>query len=126
MIVLLSQDSYRAVPIQPFHGEILCDSNALEGIRTSDHSEMGKDELLSKLTRPCHIITLNDGSPFKGVFTVMCKALNINYDVLSKRNHKDLRLEKCHRFINKAVTIAVEYRGTNRTFVAVGVAAGYA
>ena len=39
MIALLSQGSYRAVPTRPFHGEILCDSNALEGIRTSDHSE---------------------------------------------------------------------------------------
>ena len=39
MTALLSQGSYRAVPTRPFHGEILCDSNALEGIRTSDHSE---------------------------------------------------------------------------------------
>ena len=84
MTVLFSQGSYRAVATRPFHRQILCDGNVLEGIRTSDHSEMGKDELLSKLTRPCHIITLNDGSPFKGVFTAMCKALKINYDILSK------------------------------------------
>ena len=52
MTALLSQGSYRAVPTRPFHGEILCNSNALEGIRTSDHSEMGRDEPPTKLTRP--------------------------------------------------------------------------
>ena len=40
MIALLSQGSYRAAPTRPFHGEILCDSNALEGIRTSDPSSL--------------------------------------------------------------------------------------
>ena len=39
MADLLSQCSYQAVPAQPFHGEILCDINALEGIRNSDHLE---------------------------------------------------------------------------------------
>ena len=28
-----------------------------------------------------HLIILDDGSPFKGVFTTVCKALNIKYDI---------------------------------------------
>ena len=32
----------------------------------------------------CHFFILDDGSPFKGVFTAMCKALKINYDILTK------------------------------------------
>ena len=39
MTALLSQGSYRAVTTQPFHGNISYASNALEDIRTSDHSE---------------------------------------------------------------------------------------
>ena len=56
----------------------------------------------------------------------MCKSFNINYDILTERNHKGLRVEKFYRFINKAITIAVEDRETNDIFVGAGVAAGYA
>ena len=73
-----------------------------------------------------HIVILDDGSPFKGVFSAMCKALRINYETLAKRNHNCLLVEKFHRFLDKAITIAAEDRGTNDIFVAAGVAAGYA
>ena len=56
----------------------------------------------------------------------MCKSFNINYDILTERNHKGLRVEKFYRFINKAITIVVEDRGTSDIFVAAGVTAGYA
>ena len=56
----------------------------------------------------------------------MCKTLRINYKILAKRNHKGLLVEKFHRFINKAITIAAVDRGTNDVFVAAGIAAGYA
>ena len=74
----------------------------------------------------CHLLILDDGSPFKGVFTAMCKSLTINHDVLAKRNHKGLLVEKFHRFINKAITIAAEDRGTKDIFVAAGVSVEYA
>ena len=74
----------------------------------------------------CNLVILDDSSPFKGVFSAMCKALRINYDIFSKRNHKRLLVDKFHRFLNKVVTIAVEDRGTNDVFVAASVAAGYA
>ena len=74
----------------------------------------------------CHLVILNDGCPFKGVFSIMCKVLNINFDILAKRNHKGLRVKKFHRCLNKAITIAAEDRETNDIFVAASVAAGYA
>ena len=74
----------------------------------------------------CHLVVLNDGSPFKGVFIAMCDALNLNYDVLAKRNHKSLTVDYFHRFLNKSVTVAAEDRGTNNFFVPAGIAAGYA
>ena len=73
-----------------------------------------------------HRLMLDGGSPFKDVFTAMCKSLNINYDALAKRNHKGLLVENFHRFINMAITIAAEDRETSDLFVAAGVAAGYA
>ena len=73
----------------------------------------------------CRLIILDDNIPFKGIFSAICKALNINYDVLTVRNHKGLLVEKFHHFINKAITIAVEDRGTNDAFIAARVATGY-
>ena len=56
----------------------------------------------------------------------MCKVLNINCDIVAKKNHKGLLVEKFHRFLNKSITIAAEDRGANDTFVAASVVAGYA
>ena len=74
----------------------------------------------------CHLVISDDGSPFKYVFSAMCKALSINYDILAKRNYKGLLVEKLYRFLNKAITIAAEDRRTNDVFVAADVATGYA
>ena len=56
---------------------------------------------------------------------MMCKALNDNFDILAKKNHKCLLVEEVHRFINKFITIAVEDRGANDSSVAANLAAGY-
>ena len=45
----------------------------------------------------CHLIILDDGSPFKGVLSVMCKALRINYDIIAKRNRKGLLVNKFNK-----------------------------
>ena len=74
----------------------------------------------------CHLVVLDDGSTFKGAFIVMSDALNMNHDVFTKRNHKDLTVKYCHQFLNKSVTIAAEERGTNSIFVPVGFTVGYA
>lgn len=57
------------------------------------------------------LIVLDNSTPFKGSFIAMCQYLNINYDVLAKRNH---------------ITIAVEKRGTNDIFVPTSIATDYA
>ena len=74
----------------------------------------------------CHLVVIDDGIPFKSAFVAMCTALDFNYDILAKRNHKDLTVEYLHRFLNKAVTIAMEDRQSNDVFVPAGIAAGYA
>ena len=56
----------------------------------------------------------------------MSKALNINYDILAKRNHKELLVKKFYRFINKAITIAVEDKRTNDIFFTTSIATEYA
>ena len=56
----------------------------------------------------------------------MCDALNLNYDVLAKRNHKGLTVEHFHRFLNKSITITAEDCGTNDVLVPAGIAVGYA
>ena len=58
-------------------------------------------------------VILDNDSPFKGVFTAICKVLYINYDTLAKQNHKGLLIKRMHRFINKAMNIAAEDRDTN-------------
>ena len=61
----------------------------------------------------CHLIVIDDGTPFKCAFVGMCIALDLNYDILSKRNHKGLTIEIFHRFLKKAATIAMEGRQRN-------------
>lgn len=51
--------------------------------------------------------------------------LNINHNILAKRNHKFFLFQKNHHFINKLITIVAEDRGTNGIFEAAGAAAGY-
>ena len=69
------------------------------------------------------LVVLDYGSPFEEVFIAMCSALNLNHDVLAKRNHKGLTMDNFHRFLNKSVTIADKDRGTNDIFVPAGIAA---
>ena len=74
----------------------------------------------------CHLVVIDDGAPFKGSFVSMFQALNLNYDVLAKRNHKGLSVGNFHHFLNKSVTIAANERGTNDIFVPASIAAAYA
>ena len=74
----------------------------------------------------CHLVVIDDGTPFKGAFVAICTALDLNYEILAKRSHKGLTVEHFHRFLNKAVTIAVEDRQSNDVFFPAGITAGYA
>ena len=46
----------------------------------------------------CHLVVLDDGDSFKGVFVAMSKSLKLKYDILAKRNHKGLSVEHFHLF----------------------------
>ena len=59
-------------------------------------------------------------------FVAICKALDLNYDILTKRNNKGLTVGHFHCFLNKAVKIEIEDRQSNDVFVPVGIAAGCA
>ena len=73
----------------------------------------------------CHLVVIDEGTPFKGPFVAMCKTLNLNYDIFAKRNHKGLTVEHFHLFLNKTVTIAMEDQQSNDVFVLAEMALGY-
>ena len=72
-----------------------------------------------------HIVVFNGDTPFEGAFIAICQALNLNYDILAKRNYEGISVEYFHRFLNMSVTIAVEERGTTNIFVPTGIPAEY-
>jgi len=72
------------------------------------------------------LISVDDGSTFKGLFQEVCSLLNIEIHVAARGNHKAVGVEKFHRFLNKAVAIAANDRGTNAVFVEAAHTAAYA
>jgi hypothetical protein len=74
----------------------------------------------------CGVVVVDDGSTFKGLFKAVCLLLNISFHVAAKGNHKAVSVEHFHRFLNKAVTIAANDRGTNTVFVEAAHTAAYA
>ena len=72
-----------------------------------------------------YLVILDDGTPFKGTFVAMDKALDLNDDILANHNYKDLKVEYFHHYLNKAISIAMGDRQTNGVFVPTGIAAGY-
>ena len=68
---------------------------------------------------------LNDEISFKADFIAVCQNLNLDYNILAKRNYKGILIEYFRRFLNKNLTTAIEKRGTNNKFVSPGIATGY-
>jgi len=73
----------------------------------------------------CHLAVIDDGTPFKGGFVAMCKGVDLNNDILVKRNHKGLTVKDLLSFLNKAVIIVMEDRQSNDVFIPAGIAARY-
>ena len=73
----------------------------------------------------CHLVVLDNITPFKGSFIATCQVLNLNYNILTKWNHKGFYVEYFHRFLKKTVTITVKERGTNNIFVPTSISADY-
>lgn len=55
----------------------------------------------------------------------MCQTLNLEYEILSKYDHKGFIVQNFHRFLNKSVTITTEKRGINNTFVLASISTGH-
>ena len=55
----------------------------------------------------------------------MCKAFNLNYDILTKHNNKGISIEHFHHFLNKSVTIATEESVTTNILAPAGITVGY-
>ena len=72
------------------------------------------------------LVVLDDGIPFKGSFVEKWDAFYLRYGVAAKRNHKVVSVERCHRFLNKAHTMASNDRDTVGMFVEAGITIAYA
>lgn len=46
-----------------------------------------------------YLIALNDDTPYKEAFITMYQTLKLNYNIVSKDNHKKLSVEYFHRFL---------------------------
>ena len=74
----------------------------------------------------CIMVVIDDGNEFRGVFEGMCNAPNIRFHIVANRNHKAVRVERLHKFLNHAQKISTEERGASKTFIEVGMASVYA
>jgi hypothetical protein len=89
--------------------------NATNNITAHDLARLSVQEVLLKVGF-CGSVVVDDGSTIKGLFKTVCAALSVDFHVAAHGNHKAVGVEHFHRFLNKAVAIAVNDRGTNSVF----------
>ena len=53
----------------------------------------------------CIVVIVDDDSKFMALFEAIEKALNIRLHLVSKRNHKEIDVERFHKFLNHNATI---------------------
>jgi hypothetical protein len=90
--------------------------NATSNITAHDLAQLFMQEVLLNVGF-CGLVVVDDGSTFKGVFKTVCSLLGITLLVAAKSNHKAVGVEKVHHFLNKAVAIAANDRGSNKKVV---------
>jgi hypothetical protein len=133
---ILHVDLWAPGNIANYRGEIylinsMCDLTgfvlvtATNDITTHNLSCLFVQEVLLKVGF-CGLVVIDDGSTFKGLFCGVCQLLNIKHHVAARGNHKAVGVEKFHRFLNKAVAIAANDRGTVAVFVKSAHTAAYA
>ena len=74
----------------------------------------------------CSVVTIDEGSTFKGVFIVMCIKLKTNYWCMERRNHRSNLVERYHRYLNKTQAIAGNDQCTNIVIIQNAKASQYA
>ena len=72
------------------------------------------------------VVVVDADSKFRDVFQQMCAALKIRWVPLARGNHKGLKVERFHRFLNKNVKAECRRRGTNKVFPETALMAAYA
>ena len=53
------------------------------------------------------LVVVDAGNPMHGVLVVMCKTLGVPHMAVARGNHRAIRNERFHRFLNKALKITV-------------------
>jgi hypothetical protein len=90
--------------------------NATNNIAAHDLARLFVQEVLLKIGF-CGLVVVDDGGNLKGLFVAVCDILSIIIHVAAHGNHKAVGIERFHKFLNKAVAIASNDRGTNTVFV---------
>jgi len=98
---------------------------AVTSITSHDLARIFYQEFLLKF-RMCGMVVIDAGSSFLAVFEAMCVALSIRFHAAAKGNHKAVSVECYFRFINKAVTIAINDRDDPTVWVPASMTACYA
>jgi len=74
----------------------------------------------------CGVVVPDAASSFKEQFKSMCTVLGIACSDAARGNHQAVSVEHFFRFLNKAMTVAIQTRGTNLVSVEAAHLAGYA
>jgi hypothetical protein len=98
---------------------------AVSNITSHDLARIFYQEFLLKFGM-CGMVVVDAGSNFLAVFEAMCAVLQIRCHAAAKGNHKAVSVERYFRFLNKAVTIAINDRDDHTVWVAAAMTAGYA
>ena len=99
--------------------------SAVTAITSHDLARIFYQEFLLKFGM-CSMVVVDAGSNFLAVFEAMCDVLKIRFHAAAKGNHKAVSVERYFRFVNKAVTIAINDRDDPSVWVPAAMTAGYA
>ena len=53
------------------------------------------------------LIVVDAGNPMHGLVVVMCKTLGVPHMTVARGNHRAIRNERFHRYLNKALKVMV-------------------
>jgi hypothetical protein len=99
--------------------------SATSNITAHDLARLFVQDVLLKIGF-CGVVAVDDGRTFKGMFKTVCLMLSLSFHAAAKGNHKAVGVEHFHRFLNKAVAIAANDRGTPTVFVEAAHTTAYA
>jgi hypothetical protein len=100
--------------------------SAVTSITSHDLAQIFYQEFLLKFLM-CSMVVVDAGSNFLAIFEAMCNVLKICFHAAAKGKHKAVKnIERYFRFVNKAVTIAINDRDDSSVWVPAAMTAGYA